>query len=126
MKYNHILIFSLSLLIVTYGCGRRGSKHPADLVLLHGKILTMDSTRPQGEALAVRGNTIFSVGSNNEIEPLIGANTKVIDLKGFLAVPGLIDGHGHFMSLGESLMGIDLRPARTWDEIVNQIAEAVR
>lgn len=98
----------------------------ADLVLLHGKILTMDSARPQAEALAITGGTIMAVGSDEEIEPYIGTDTQVIDLDGMLAVPGLIDGHGHYMSLGESLMGLDLRHARTWSEIVDLVANAAR
>ncbi len=98
----------------------------ADLVLLHGKILTMDPAFPQVEALAAKGDTIIAVGSDDHIEPHIGPHTQVIDLEGRLAVPGLIDGHGHYMSLGESLMGIDLRPARTWDEIVGIVARAAR
>jgi len=98
----------------------------ADLVLLHGKILTLNPARPQVEALAVEGDTIMAVGSDDEIEPCIGAQTRVIDLQGRLAVPGLIDGHGHYMSLGESLMGLNLRPAQNWEEIVSLVAQAAR
>jgi len=98
----------------------------ADLVLLNAKILTMDSACPQAAELAAKGDTIVAVGRDDEIAPTIGANTTVINLQGRLAVPGLIDGHGHYMSLGESLMGIDLRDARTWDEIVSLVADAAR
>jgi predicted amidohydrolase YtcJ len=99
---------------------------PADLVLLHGKIVTMDPANPQTTALAAQGETLLAVGSDGEIEPLIGPSTQVIDLQGQLAVPGLIDGHGHYMSLGESLMSLDLRAARSWDEVVAQVAGAAR
>ncbi|MGD9049457.1 MAG: amidohydrolase, partial [Anaerolineae bacterium] len=99
---------------------------PADLVLLHGKIVTMDPANPQAEALAAKGETILAAASDGEAESLIGPSTRVIDLRGQLAVPGLIDGHGHFMSLGESLMSLDLRAARSWDEIVDLVAGAAR
>ncbi|MFC2164982.1 amidohydrolase [Acidobacteriota bacterium] len=98
----------------------------ADLVLRQGKILTMDSSNPQAESLAVKGDKIIAVGEDEDIQVYVGKKTEIIDLKGRLAVPGLIDGHGHFMSLGESLMGIDLRPARTWEEIVEMVAKAVQ
>lgn len=74
----------------------------------------MDAARPWAEALAVRGDKIAAVGSAAEIEPFISSRTKVIDLEGQLACPGIIEGHGHYMSLGESLMGLDLRSTRNW------------
>ena len=101
-------------------------QNPADLVLKNGKILTMDVARSQAEALAVRDDTIIAVGSAAEVEPCISSRTRVIDLEGQLAVPGIIEGHGHYMSLGESLMGLDLRPTRSWQEIVDLVAGAVR
>jgi predicted amidohydrolase YtcJ len=98
----------------------------ADLVLLHGKILTMDPACPQVEALAAKGDTIIFTGSDNEVKSHINADTQVIDLEGQFAVPGFIDGHGHYMSLGDSLMGVDLFQTRTWDEVVSLTADAVR
>jgi predicted amidohydrolase YtcJ len=106
--------------------GNRSGGGPADLVLLHGQIVTMDPALPQVQALAAKGEILLAVGTDGEIEPYIGPSTRVIDLQGQLAVPGLIDGHGHYMSLGESLMSLDLRAARAWDEIVDQVADAVR
>ena len=101
-------------------------QNSADLVIKNGKILTLDSARPQVEGLAVRGDKIVAVGSEGEVEPYISSHTILIDLEGQLAVPGLIEGHGHYMSLGESLMGLDLKPARSWEEIVNMVAGAVQ
>ena len=98
----------------------------ADLVLYRGKILTMDSARPEATALAARGDKIIALGSDDEIKGYIGAHTRIIDLEGKLAVPGLIDGHGHYMSLGESLAGIQLQHTRTWDEVLDLVAEAVK
>lgn len=102
------------------------NRNSADFVLKNGKLLTMDAARPQAEALAVQDDTIIAVGSAAEIEPYVASRTRVIDLAGQLAVPGIIEGHGHYMSFGESLMGLDLRPARSWQEIVDIVAGAVR
>jgi predicted amidohydrolase YtcJ len=86
----------------------------------------MEADLPRVEALAAKGEAILAVGSDDELEKYIGPQTEVIDLGGSLAVPGLIDGHGHFMSLGESLMGLDLRGAGDWEAIVETVAEAAR
>jgi predicted amidohydrolase YtcJ len=101
-------------------------QNSADLIIKKGKILTMDAARPRAEALAVRGDKIVAVGSDHEIESYTSAETNIIDLEGRLAVPGLIEGHGHYMSFGESLMGLNLRPTRNWEEIVDLVAGAVR
>ncbi len=52
--------------------------------------------------MAMRGDTIVAVGTNAEVEPFIGSETEVIELEGHLAVPGLIDGHAHFMGVGRA------------------------
>jgi len=126
MKQMFVCITVCGILGMALGCKQRIQHEPADLVLWHGKVLTMDSTRSQAEALATRGDTLLAVGSDSEIEAYIGKNTEVIDLEGKLAVPGLIDGHGHYMLLGESLIGVDLRPLQTWQEIVDLVGAAVR
>ncbi|HKK27232.1 MAG TPA: amidohydrolase [Gemmatimonadota bacterium] len=101
-------------------CGRGGGA--ADLVLLHGKIVTVDSARPEAEALAVRGDTIVAVGSDAEIGRLVGPDTRTIDLAGRLAVPGFIDSHAHFMGMGRALTELDLMHTSTWSEIVDSVA----
>ena len=98
----------------------------ADLVLRNGTIATANPALPRAEALAVRGETIAAVGSEAEIAPLAGPSTKVIDLEGGLAVPGFIEGHGHFLGLGQALTQLDLRPARCWDDAVAMVADAAR
>ena len=73
------LTLLVSVLLVA--CGNP-SKPAADLVLVNGLVYTMDAERPQGQAVAVRGNTIVAVGSNEEIEALVGASTQRINLDG--------------------------------------------
>ncbi len=97
---------------------------PADLVLVGGKIATVDETNPQVEALAALDGHIVALGTTAEIEAYIGDATEVIDLAGQLAIPGFIEGHGHFMSLGDSRIQLDLRQASTWQDIVDQVAAA--
>lgn len=113
----------LGLALSSVGCAT-ATRTPADLVLLHGKIVTMEAARPEASALAATGETITAVGSDAEVEPYIGKKTRVIDLGGRLAVPGLIEGHGHLLGWGASLTHLELRHARTWDEIVALVAGA--
>ncbi|MBS1855447.1 MAG: amidohydrolase [Acidobacteria bacterium] len=101
------------------------SAQPAALVLRNGKIATVNPAQPAAQALAVRGDRIAAIGSDRDIARWIGPNTRVIDLHGMLAIPGFIEGHGHFTGVGEFRMGLDLREARTWNEIVDQVARAV-
>lgn len=119
------LRISLSLLLAVAGCAGPSGQEPANLVLLHGKIVTVDDDLPEAQALAAKDGLILAVGSDAEIEPYVGDDTRVLDLGGLLAVPGLIEGHGHYMSYGASLMELDLRYARDWDHIVSMVAEAV-
>ncbi len=113
------------ILPVAGGCGAGPAHPPADLVLTNGRIVTVDADIPEAEAVAVAGDTIVAVGAAREIRGYVGPNTEVIDLGGRLAVPGFIEGHGHFMGLGKAKMILDLTTARSWDEIVAMVAEAV-
>ncbi len=126
--------FSRSLLVVlgvsgatfmTVGRGLPGEGvEPADLVLRGGKIVTVDDAVPEGEAIAISGYKIVAVGSDQEIARHVGEATRVIDLEGRLAIPGFIEGHGHFTGLGRAKMILDLTKARTWDEIVTLVGDA--
>lgn len=98
----------------------------ADLVLRNGRIVTLDPAQPEATALAAAAGRILVVGDDDEVDPWVGEDTRVIDLEGRLAVPGFIEGHGHFLSLGHSRMILDLTEARSWEEIVDMVAEAAR
>ena len=99
---------------------------PPDLILRGGKIATMDPARPAAEAVAVAGERIVAVGSSAEIAKLAGPKSKFIDLAGKLVVPGFIEGHGHFLSLGEQKMKLDLTDTASWDAVVALVAEAAK
>ncbi|HEY6390891.1 MAG TPA: amidohydrolase [Bryobacteraceae bacterium] len=99
---------------------------PADLVLRNGKLVTLESDAPQAQALAARGGKIAAIGTNQQMQSFIGPSTKVIDLGGRLAIPGFIEGHGHFMGLGNSKMVLNLRDVKNWDQIVSMVAAAAR
>jgi predicted amidohydrolase YtcJ len=72
-----------------------------DLILSNGKIITVDETFSIAQAVAVRGDRIVAVGTNQEINRLAGPNTRRIDLRGKSVMPGFIDNHAHFQEEGE-------------------------
>jgi predicted amidohydrolase YtcJ len=121
---NAFFIFVMIFVITTFfGCAK---KELADMVLKNGKIVTVDESKPEAQAVAVRGDVIVAVGSDKMIESYIGETTKVIDLDGKLAIPGFIESHGHFTSIGRSKMQLGLMNVKNWDEVTAMVAEAVK
>jgi predicted amidohydrolase YtcJ len=113
--------YTWALMVSAFAFGQN-----ADLVLHHGKVATLYPAAPTAQAVAVKGDRILATGSNAEARRWIGPQTRVIDLHGMLAIPGWIEGHGHFTGVGEFRLGLDLREARTWDDIVARVARAVK
>jgi predicted amidohydrolase YtcJ len=117
-----VIVVVVVALVVSAGCAP--APEPADLVITGGRIVTMDPDLPEVEAIAARGQIIVAAGDEETVSGLIGEGTEMIDLDGALAVPGLIEGHGHFTSLGRSRMILDLTRAESFDEIVEMVAAA--
>ena len=97
----------------------------ADLVLLGGDIATVDPDYGNVSAMAINDYKITAVGSDEDITEYIGDKTRVIELNGRFVMPGFIEGHGHFMSLGRSKQILDLNDVGDWSEIVRKVAVAV-
>ncbi len=116
----------ISLLLGLSACNQATETEAmADMVILNGKIATMDDDLPEGEAIAIKDGKVLKVGSQGEIEGLVGDKTEVIDAEGKFVMPGFIEGHGHFSSLGSSLMYLNLMESKNWAEIINQVKEKV-
>src|SRR5699024_6278789 len=78
-------------------------------------------SRPGAQAFAVLGVRIFAVGTTDEIKQLAGANTKTVDARGKLVLPGFNDAHLHFLDVVAGLSSVDLRDAKTPQEFVERI-----
>ena len=116
----------ITALIVSGACSDTETMpESADLVLRNGTILRLDAANRIAQAVAIKGAWIVAVGSDDEISRFVGESTRVIDLEGRLAIPGFIEGHGHFMNLGTAKTVLDLTTAASWDEIVDLVAIAV-
>ncbi|MYK88622.1 MAG: amidohydrolase, partial [Acidobacteria bacterium] len=96
----HAPVLGAMLGFLLAGCGG-GEAGVADLVVLNGRLVTLGSPA-EAEALAAAGGRIVFVGSSDDAGAWIGPDTEVLDLEGRLAVPGFIEGHGHFWGVGEA------------------------
>ena len=112
--------------ILFANCAGQPAQEPATLVLRGGNVVTVNEGQPRAQALAARGDRIVAIGTDAEIAPLIGPSTEIIDLAGQTAVPGFIEGHGHFMGLGQARMVIDLMDTTSFAQIVAKVAEAAK
>jgi len=88
------------------------STAPADAVYLHGHLYPLDARDSVAEALAVRNGRITYVGSTAGARALAGPNTRVVDLKQHLLIPGLVDGHMHPLDGGTALLKCNLNYER--------------
>jgi predicted amidohydrolase YtcJ len=96
----------------------------ADMILIHGKILTVDTRDSVAEAVAIAKGKIVAVGSTAEIQPRAGPGTRVIDLHGLTATPGLIDTHGHFAVGGvDEVFHVVLGDAQRVSDAVHKIRQ---
>lgn len=97
-----------------------------DLILVNGRIHTVDDASPSATAVAIRDGRFVAVGSDDEIRDLARARTRVEDLGGATVVPGLIDAHNHLLATGRMLREAQLFDTRSIPEIVERIAARVR
>ena len=80
----------------------------ADTVYVNGNIYTVDEVFSKAQAIAIKGQYIIGVGSNEDVKRFVGESTKVIDLQGKTVIPGLIEGHMHYPGEGQKLLQLDL------------------
>jgi predicted amidohydrolase YtcJ len=99
---------------------------PATLVVTNGKVVTVEQNPAEARAVAVTGDRITAVGSDEEIKKYIGTGTQVIDAAGQLVIPGFIESHGHFSGVGESQLVLKLATANTWDDILAMVENAAK
>src|SRR5438874_3642911 len=94
-----------------------------DLVLVNGKIWTVNKAQPEAEALAIWHGRILAVGPSADMRALATEKTKVIDLKGRRVVPGFYDSHIHLLGSGERLSEVALKDAETEEEFGRRLRE---
>lgn len=116
---------AIALAFASTARAQRAPAAPADLIVTHARIYTVDDSRPVVSALAVRDGRVAFVGSEREALQLRGETTRVIDAGGQTIIPGMIDAHAHLYGLGEFLRDIDLTDTRSYEAIVSRVGERV-
>lgn len=122
-KLNQPLLAGTAALFAA-ACAADGPPDAADLVLRGGVVATVDADNSMAQAVAVADGWIVAVGSDEDMAAFVGDETEIVELEGRFAAPGFIEGHGHYMGLGNAQTILDLADARTWDEIVGMVAQA--
>ncbi|HLJ96118.1 MAG TPA: amidohydrolase [Gemmataceae bacterium] len=121
--YDGVVLFALSMILITDLHAADPPHTPADLVLLNGKIWTVNKAQPQAEALAIWRDRILRVGSSVEIHALVGPHTRTIDLQGRRVVPGFYDSHLHLLGSGQRLSEVALKNAANEAEFGQRLRE---
>ena len=93
----------------------------AEAIVVNANVHTVDHDRPRAQALAISGEFIVKVGSNEEVRRLAGRSTRIIDAGGRLVVPGFNDAHVHLIMGAEELVGVDLRPSSDEDDLARRL-----
>ena len=122
---KNIIISLLIIIMVTSSSNY--NKEEADLVIINGKVLTIDKDNPVSEAIAVKGEKIIAIGTSSQISRMISKGiTKIIDAGGRLVIPGFNDAHVHFGPLDPDF--IELRyttdPSVITEKVAAQVAKS--
>jgi hypothetical protein len=118
------VITGLLMISLSANAGAQVRKSTADLVLKNGTVYTRDQGRPKAQAVAIIGNQIAVVGTDADVEPYIGPETRVIDLNGQTVVPGLKESHGHLIGIGRAKMIVNLVGISGYDELIERVKAA--
>ena len=96
---------------------------PADLILTHAKVYTVNNSQPWAEAVAITGGKFVAVGKDEQVMKYAGRNTRIVDAHGHLVLPGFGDAHVHFMEGSLTLLGVKLDDAKTIADIQKNVKE---
>src|SRR5688500_11170029 len=99
---------------------------PANLIVVNGRIYTVDESRPMVSAFAVRSGRILFAGSDPEVRALAGPRTRIVDAGRGVVIPGMVDAHAHLLGLGTSLRNVQLAGSRSYDEVVARVVARAR
>jgi predicted amidohydrolase YtcJ len=120
---SYFFILYLFLCINFIAC--KTTESPS-LAIVNAKIWTGDEAQPWAEAIAINGETIIHVGSNEAVRKMLDDGTELIDAQGQMLVPGFNDAHVHFIDGGFGLSSVSLRDAKTKQEFIDRIAAFVK
>lgn len=117
---------AISIFIFVFASNIISQKQIADLIIVNADVRTMDEKLPRAQLIVVSQNKIIFVGKDSDTKKFIGANTKIIDAKGKLVLPGFNDAHVHILGMGNMFSAIDLRFIKSLQEMVEKIKYQIR
>ena len=114
-------LFSSLLVIFLFSCAEKKSCNPADLVFINTSIYTVNESNPKAEALAILGDTIVFVGSNNLAKDYQCGQAKVVDLSSSYIYPGFVDSHAHLKGIGYRESSLNLQGINSLKEMLTTV-----
>jgi predicted amidohydrolase YtcJ len=119
-------IIATTLAIITLSLMSIGAKvESADVVFKHGNIYTVNERQPHAQAVAVKGDRIIFVGSDEEVKMYEGKGTRVVDLHGRTVVPGMTDSHYHLLGVGQRELTLNLEGTTNLEDFLAKIKARV-
>lgn len=122
MKNSFLFAF---VIFMFSACTSKQTESP-DLIIHNATVYTVDEARSVHSAIAIKDGVVSALGQDEDLLKTKRDDTDVIDANGAFVIPGLIEGHGHFSGLGQSLMNLNFLKSKSWDEIVAMVAERVK
>jgi predicted amidohydrolase YtcJ len=116
-------ILAICLAVIMSVAQTHSASLAPDLIIVNASVHTMDDAQPTAEGVAVLGNRIVAVSSTQNIRALAGPKTRVVDAGGKNVFPGFNDSHVHFLSGGYSLSSVDLRDAKSPEDMARRLGE---
>lgn len=125
MRKLKLIYFPFCVFILLFiSCKDTPSSSPADTIYINGHVVTMDTKNPEVQAFAVGQGKILSIGTSEEIASAY-PEADVVDLERKTVMPGIIESHGHLLSLGQSFLELNVEGIQTPKEVVLKIQKRV-
>ena len=120
-----LFLLLASVLLLTLISAPRTTQSAADIVFRNGNVYTANDKSPRAQAIAVKGDRIVFVGSNEAAQKFVGTNTRVVDLKGNTVLPGFTDSHQHLSGVGQREMTLNLEGMTSLDDLLAKLKARV-
>src|ERR1044071_4210238 len=120
-----LFLLLASVLLLTLTTAPRRTQSAADIVFKNGNVYTANDKAPRAQAIAVKGDRIVFVGSNEAAQKFVGTSTRVVDLKGNTVLPGFTDSHQHLSGVRQREMTLNLEGTTSLNDLLAKVKERV-
>lgn len=120
-----ILLVASLLLLTLFIAAPQRAQSVADIVFKNGNVYTANDKSAKAQAIAVKGDKIVVVGTNEAAQKFVGANTRVVDLKGNTVLPGFTDAHQHLSGVGQREMTLNLEGTTSLNDLLAKVKARV-